>query len=109
MLPTSYLFVTPADASVTIAAASMQWRLLHRIFVRQHVASHAADIVLLIGILASEAILFDALLHGSSTEWKTVALPLAVTGFVSLCIHTFFRLRCVCVIAAVDQALCYPP
>jgi hypothetical protein len=85
------------EPEVTIAAASMQWDVLHKCFISQHVASNAADIVLLIGIVASEVILYGRVSNGKSAGWRTAVLPVAVAGLISLCIHTLYRLRCACV------------
>ena len=81
------------DASVTVAAANMQWDILHNVFLHQHVASNVADALLYAGLLISEVVLFSRLYRGSDLEWKTAALPLAISGLLSLCVHIIYRLR----------------
>lgn len=82
------------DASITVAAATVQWAVLHRCFSRQHVASNASDITLLAGVLCSLSILLASLRNSGGPAYQTAAMPLAVAEFLVLCIHTMYRVRC---------------
>jgi hypothetical protein len=85
----------PLDASTSGAAASLQYEFLWAQFMRQHVASHISDIVVLTGMAVS-TILFGIEIQDAhaSPEWRMIVQPLALCGLLALCINTFFRLRC---------------
>ena len=86
------------DASITVAAASVQWAVLHRCFSRQHAASNASDIVFLAGVLCSLGILLASLQASGSAAYRAAAIPLAVAEFLVLCIHTVYRVRCASIV-----------
>lgn len=83
------------DPAVTVAAAGMQWDILHRTFLSQHVAANCSDIVLYIGISASASVLLASLVRGEEAQFsfRAAALPVTVAGLGSVIIHTLYQLR----------------
>jgi hypothetical protein len=82
------------DGSVTMAAANLQWLLLHESLMKQHLATNFANITLLTGIFCSLCLLTAKLGQGKDISLQLVAMPLVICEFVKLCIHMAYRIRC---------------
>jgi hypothetical protein len=78
-------------------AAVLQYNVMYRLCLRQYVASHVGDAIVLLGTSFSTLILYAQLVwQGSTTPaWRIVVLPTAIAGIISLVLHTVYRVRCV--------------
>jgi hypothetical protein len=83
------------DANTTVAAASMQWLLLHDSLMKQHLATCSAEITLSVGVFCSLCLLTAKLGQGKDISLQLIAVPLAICEFLKLCIHMAYRIRCV--------------